>query len=183
MTRWLRFLLVTLRSWWLPRLEPDGTSVLTARVWPTDVDFSVANNAAYLVFFEMGRVDLQLRTGFARLAAKKGWALPMASLNVQFRKPLRRFQKFTVRARLLYWDDKWVYVEHRMTRKGETVATALSKSVPFGKEGPIPPLEVLAALGKPLPRPATPPMIERYEEAEKLMRDHVAAWSSAPASS
>lgn len=171
MTRWVRFLLVALRSLWRPRLRPTDTSVVTARVWPTDADVSVTNNAAYLVFFEMARVDLQLRSGLARQAAKKGWAVPMASINAQFRRPLRRFQRFQVSARLAYWDDEWLYVEQRIERNGDIMATALAKSLVLGKGGRIAPRDVATELGFSLTMTSRPPMIDRYEEAEALMRE------------
>jgi acyl-CoA thioesterase FadM len=170
-TRWLRFLLVALRSLWRPGLEATATSVVTGRVWPTDVDLSATNNASYLVYFEMARLDLQLRTGLARLAARKGWAAPMASIHVQFRKPLRRFQRFQVSARLVHWDEKWLYVEQRIERGGETMATALSRSLLVGKQGRVPPVDLAAELGFSLATPSTPPLIETYEEAERLMRE------------
>jgi acyl-CoA thioesterase FadM len=173
MTRWLRFLLVGLRSMRRPRLGPGDTSIVTARVWPTDADVSVANNAAYLVFFEMARVDLQLRTGLMKLASKKGWAAPTASISVQFRRPLRRLQKVQVSARLVYWDEKWLYVEQRMARNGETIATALSKSMVIGKEGRIPPTALAEALGMSLAEQSMPSMIEAYQQAERLLREHV----------
>ena len=177
MTRWIRFFLVALHSMWRPKLGPDDTSVLTGRVWPTDVDVSVANQSAYAVYFEMARVDLQLRTGLAKLAAKRGWSAPLASINVQFRKPLKRFQKFKLSARIAYWDDKWIYVEHRIARHGKTIATALSKSLVIGREGRIAPLKLAAELGMSVARPSMPPMIEKYLEAERLMHEHVDAWS------
>jgi acyl-CoA thioesterase FadM len=173
MTRWLRFLLVGLRSVGRPRLGPADTSIVTAHVWPTDADVSVVNNAAYLVFFEMARVDLQLRTGLVRLAAKRGWAAPTASLSVQFRRPLKRLQKFQVSARLAYWDEKWLYVEQRMARNGETIATALSKSMVIGKEGRIAPTALAEALGMSLADQSMPAMIEAYQHAERLLRDHL----------
>ncbi len=128
MSRWMRFLLLAVGSLWRPKLRPDEESVLTLRTWLTDADISHVNNAAYLTFFEMGRIDLQLRTGFVRLAFKKGWAAPMGSIVIQFRKPLRRFQKFRLKTRLACWDDRWLYVEHRLERNRETIASALSRS-------------------------------------------------------
>src|SRR5687768_16095410 len=128
MSRWLRFLMLAVGSLWRPRLRPDEKSVLTVRTWLTDADIGLVNNAAYLTFFELGRIDLQLRSGFARLAFQKGWAAPMGSIVIQFRKPLRRFQKCRVTARLAYWDDRWMYIEHRIERNGETIATALARS-------------------------------------------------------
>jgi acyl-CoA thioesterase FadM len=183
MTRWMRFLLVAVRSLWRPRLGPTDTSLVTGRVWPTDVDVSATNNAAYLVFLEMGRVDLQLRSGLARLAARKGWTAPMASVNVQFRKPLRRFQRFRVSTRLAYWDDRWLYVEQRIDRNGETIAAALTKSLVIGAQGRIAPLDLAAALGFTLPRPSPPPVIQQYEKVDELMRERADVWPTQSRSS
>lgn len=169
MTRWMRFLLVAARSLWRPRLEVTDTAVVTGRVWPTDADVSATNNAAYLVFLEMARVDLQLRTGLARVAARRRWAAPMASIHVRFRKPLRRFQKFRATARLVYWDDKWLYVAQRIETDGEVVATALAKSLVLGEAGRIAPSDVAAALESSLGMPSKPPMVQPYEETEMLM--------------
>jgi len=151
---------------------------VTARVWPTDADLSVVNNASYLVFFEMGRIDLQLRTGLIRLAAERGWSALTASLDVQFRKPLRRFQKFRVNTRLLGWDDRWLYVEQQIVRNRETVATALSKSLLIGSEGRISPASLATAMGMPATSPGMPVHVATYREAEKLERaHHESAWT------
>ena len=171
MSRWIRVLLLAVHSFWRPTLRPDEESVLTMRTWPTDADISVVNNAVYLTFFEMGRIDLQLRSGLAKLAFKRGWAAPMSSIIVQFRKPLKRFQKFRLTARLAYWDDKWLYVEHRIERNSETIASALSKSVIIGKEGRITPSEAMSALGYSVASPPMPPIIEKFREEEELMRE------------
>lgn len=175
MSRWMRFLMLALGSLWRPKLRPDEESVLTMRSWLTDADISHVNNAAYLTFFEMGRIDLQLRTGFARLALEKGWAAPMGSIVIQFRKPLRRFQKFRVTARVAYWDERWLYVEHRLERNGETVARALARSTIIGKEGRIAPSEAISALGYSIAPPPMPPAIDKFREGEMLMREGAAA--------
>jgi acyl-CoA thioesterase FadM len=151
------------------RLRPDEESILTLRVWPTDADISVANNTAYLAYFEMARVDLQLRTGFARLAFETGWSAPLASIAVVFKRPLRRFQKFRVTARLAYWDERSLYVEQRLERNGETIAAALARSVILGKEGRIAPAAAISALGYALKSPSPPALIEKLREAETLM--------------
>lgn len=176
MARWLRFVLVALRAHWREPLQPTDTATVTAIVWPADADLSFANNASYLVFFEMARVDLQVRSGFARQALRKGWSAPMASINVQFRKPLRRFQRVRVSARIAYWNDKWLYIEQRMERHGELIASALAKSLVVGKGGRIAPVDLAAELGLTLTRSSEPPMIARFEEAETLMRERAELW-------
>jgi acyl-CoA thioesterase FadM len=171
MSRWIRFLLLGLRSLRRPRLRPDEESTLTLRVWPTDADISVVNNAAYLTYFEMGRVDLQLRTGFTRLALRRGWSAPLGSVVVVFKRPLRRFQRIRLTARLAYWDDRWLYIEHRLERDRDTIATALSKSMILGKDGRIAPAAAISELGYSLPQPPMPAMIEKFREGEMLMQE------------
>jgi len=168
-TRWIRFLLVAVRSLWRPRLEPTDTALVVGRVWPTDVDVSATNNAAYLVFLEMARIDLLLRTGLARVSVRKRWAAPMASIHVRFRKALRRFQKFQASARLVYWDQKWLYLEQRIERDGEVVATAFAKFVVLSADGPVAPMDLATALGASLVAPPKPAVVEHYEAAERQM--------------
>jgi acyl-CoA thioesterase FadM len=165
----MRFMLVAVRSLWRPRLKATDTATVTGRVWPTDADVSATNNAAYLVFLEMARLDLLLRTGLARLAARRRWATPLASIHVRFRKPLRRFQSFRVSARLVYWDERWLYLAQRIERNGEVMATALAKSLVLGADGRVAPSDLAAALGFSLEVPSRPPLIEHYEEAERLL--------------
>jgi acyl-CoA thioesterase FadM len=174
MSRWLRFLMVALGSYARPRLAPTDIAVVRAHVWPTDADLSVANNAAYLVFFEMARIEQQLRTGLARVARKKGWVAVLGSINVQFRKPLRRFQAFQVSAQLTYWDDRCLYLEQRLERAGETVATALARVMVLGRDGRVAPTAAIAeVLGSSLSAPDLPPMIASLQEAERLLREHL----------
>jgi len=171
MLRWVRFSLVALRSLQRPKLGPLDASIVSGRVWPTDADLSVVNNAAYLVYFEMGRIDLQLRTGLAGLALRKRWAAPIASIHVQFRKPLQRFQRFTVSTRMVSWDDRWLYLEQRIDRRGETVATALLKALIIGKAGRVAPADAATELGFTLAASARPPGIDRYEQAETVLNE------------
>jgi hypothetical protein len=67
----------------------------------------------------------------------------------------------------------------RIVRKGETVATALSKSMVLGKEGRMPPVALAEALGLSLAERSMPPMIEKHQQAEMLVREHVDVWSGA----
>jgi acyl-CoA thioesterase FadM len=173
-TRWLRFLIIALSSYGRPRLAPTDVAVVRSRVWPTDADLSVANNAAYLVFFEMARIDQLLRTGLARVARRRGWVAVLGSITVQFRKPLKRFQAFEVSARLIYWDDRWLYVEQRIERSGETVATALAKIMVLGRDGRVAPAAAIAEVfGSSLSAPDQPPMIVSLREAEGLLHEHL----------
>ena len=171
--RWARFVFVAIGSFWRPRLRPDEQSVLDLRVWLTDVDLSVVNNAAYFVYFELGRLDLQLRTGFVKIAVKNGWFVPMRSIVVEYWRPMKRFQKFRLMTEVLYWDDEWIYFNHRIEHNGVYIASAFSKSMVIGKSGRIAPTAVGLELGFKDAAPERPSFIGKFQEGEDLMRKRV----------
>ena len=125
---------------------------------------------------EQGRIDFMLRIGFIRFLRNRRWSTLLGSTIVRFRKPLRRFQKFRVRARLVYWDDRWVYLEHRLERGDQFVASGLAKNAILGPEGRLSPGAVFAAFGYPMAVPKAPSMIEVLEEGERLMDKRVERW-------
>jgi acyl-CoA thioesterase FadM len=118
----------------------------------------------------MGRVDLMFRGGFLKLSRAKGWIAPLASICVQFKKPLKRFQRFQLRTSLIYWDEKYIYLKHLIEREGEKVAVGIARVVILNKQGRVKPSEALAALGYSITAPAIPPVIESLRRSEKLMR-------------
>jgi len=177
MTRWLRFLLTMLRSITKPRLRVDQESSLDLRVWPTDADLSLMNHAGYLTVMEQGRVDLMVRTGFLRFLLRRHWSAVLASITVQFRRPLRRFQRFRLRTRLVCWDEQWIYLEHRIDRGNEFVASGLAKNVILGPQGRLRPADVLTAFGRSVAAPPVPHMVQTLREGERLMNERVQSWA------
>jgi acyl-CoA thioesterase FadM len=168
MNRWLRTLITFIRAQFRKKINPDEETSLSFRVWISDVDLSIMNNAAMLTIMEMGRIDLIIRTGFLIHAWKNRLYLPLASISAQFRRPLKRFQKFQLKTQLIYWDEKWIYISHRVVREGKTIAVALVKStlkkgkelIPFGK--------IINELNWQLKPKNRPEMIDRFERGESL---------------
>src|SRR5690348_11462060 len=156
MTRWVRFLLTVLRSISRSRLRVDQESILDLRVWPTDADLALMNHAAFLTLMEQGRVDLMLRTGFLRFLLRQHLTAVLTSITVQFRKPLRRFQKLQLRTRVVCWDDQWIYLEHRIDRGGELVASGIAKNAILGRGGRLRPADILSAFGHSVAAPPVP---------------------------
>lgn len=179
MTRWLRFLLTALRATGRTRLRPDQESVLDLRVWPTDADLTLMNHACYLTMMEQGRVDFMLRTGFLRFLLRQRWSAVLASIVVQYRKSLERFVRIRVRTRVVYWDDEWIYLEHRLDRGGVLVASGLAKNAFLGPAGRLRPRDVLQTFGFSLPAPPVPPMIEQLQDGERLMNARIEQWPAA----
>jgi acyl-CoA thioesterase FadM len=150
------------------KINPDEEITLNFRVWPTDVDLSIMNNTAMLAITELGRWDYMVRTGFLKYARTNKLYLPLASISAQFRRPLKRFQKFQLTTRIIYWDEKWIYISHRIVRKEKTIAVALAKAtLKKGKER-LPFQRVISDLNWEMRSERRPEMVDVFEKGETL---------------
>ena len=117
------------------KLQITDESKIDFTVWPTDIDVSIMNHAAIMTVMEMGRIDFIVRSGFFKLAREKKWYFPSASVSAQFIRPLKIFQKATVRTRVFHMNDKWIYIEQKVERAGKVMAICLVKAtVKKGRE-------------------------------------------------
>ncbi|WP_029011213.1 thioesterase family protein [Azospirillum halopraeferens] len=158
-----RMIGVVLAGWFGRRFGFLGESRLHLRVWPTDLDVNLhMTNARYFSVMDLGRLDLLVRGGVVALLWRRRWQPVLGAATVRFRRPLRPFRRFTLISRVLCWDDKWIYIEHRIATGTTTAALAVVRGAFVGPGGTVSPAEVLRALGE---RVDSPPM-----------PDHVAAW-------
>lgn len=173
-----RLLLVALSSFRRPRLGPGDESVLRFRVLPTDLDLNFhMNNGRYLTVMDLGRVDLLLRVGVVRAMRRMRWRGVVASEMVRFRRPLNLFERYELRTRLLCWDERWFFMEHRVTRRGELMAWGLVKIQFSSREGRLRPQQVIDATPRATASPPIPPAVVAWMEAEQAL----AAGEPAPA--
>jgi acyl-CoA thioesterase FadM len=173
-----RLLYVFFASFRRPRLAPGDESVVRLSVLPTDLDLNFhMNNGRYLTLMDLGRVDLLLRLGIVRAMAKMRWRGVVASVMVRFRRPLDPFQRYELRTRLLCWDERWFFMEHRFTRRGELMAYGLVKIQFAGAEGRLRPQQVIDATPHPMPSPPVPAAVLGWQDAE----GELAAGAPAPA--
>jgi len=109
-------------------IAPLGTSVLTARVMPHQIDYNLhMNNARYLNVLEKARWTLFRDNGWFRHFFNKRLNLVVASLEITFIRELNLFTQYDVHTRILTWDEKYLYFEHRIMVKGKMVGHALVK--------------------------------------------------------
>ena len=132
-------------------------SLLRLRVWPTDADLNFhLNDGRYMSLAGLARVDLMLRSGLLRRAMKRGWYPVVASAIVRYRREIKWMEKFTLRSRIIGWDEKWVYFEHRFEKEGDLAAIAYARGVMRNREGAVPTSDVVALVGYTEPSPALP---------------------------
>ena len=165
----LRLIRVIVASRFRERLDILGTSVVSFVVWPHDLDVNVhMNNGRYLTIADLGRIDLVARTGILKLMIRRRWSPVVAMASIRFRASLKPFQRYQLHTRVVCWDEKWVYMEQRFERQGETVALAYVKGLFRARKRTLRSREILAALGQQQRSPHMPPALEALKLAEGL---------------
>lgn len=167
MNLWFRVLAILLAGIFRPRLGLDGESRVCFRVWPTDLDINVhMTNARYLSLMDLGRLDLMIRTGMAKLAWHRGLRPVVAGITVRYRRSLLPFQRFLVRTRVLGWDDKWMFVETRFEWCGELVCLGVAKGLFLDGATPCSPADLAVALAPGMQSPQLPAWVVDWQAAE-----------------
>jgi len=138
-------------------------SLLRLRVWPTDMDLNFhLNDGRYISLSGLGRIDLMLRTGVLRRAMKRGWYPVVGAMTIRYRREIKSFEKFLLRSRIVGWDDKWTYFEHRFEKDGELAAIAYVRGVIRTRGGPVPTRDVMALVGHTEPSPPLPDIVGKF---------------------
>lgn len=170
-----RLLLAYLRAKFKRSIVATDTTQLDVYVWISDVDVSISNHAAILTIMETGRTEFMVRSGFLKMALKKKWYFPSQAISVQYYRPLKAFQKATLHSRISYFDEKWIYMEQKITRKGKLMAACLVKSkIKKGKET-IPPIAIQEALNVDLPSVEKYDLISHHEKETEAFTSRMEA--------
>lgn len=151
-----------------PPLPVTGTHVSEHMCWPWDLDMWMElNNGRTLTLLDLGRIPLARRTGLFNVLRTHKWGLTMAGVTVRYRRRVRIFAKITMHSRLVYWDDKFMYIEQAMFRPdGNCANHALYRSAVTSPDGIVAPARVAEALGIPAAPPPAPEWVAAWIEAD-----------------
>jgi len=171
MNLYLRLIRILLAALFRRRdLTPLETREIAFRVLPNDLDPNWhVNNGRYLTLMDLGRIDLTIRMGLLRPAIRNGWMPVLGGAMIRFQRPLKLWQPYTLRTRLLAWDEKWLYLEQEFASEGKRVAIAVVKGLIRGRSGSIPTAEVMRVVGFDLPSPEFPDYLRLWTTAEATL--------------
>jgi acyl-CoA thioesterase FadM len=170
----LRVVKVSFTSLFKGRRSLLDTSVLKLRVWPGDLDLNLhLNNARYLNYMDLGRVDVLLAGGLG-LWGRRGRQPLVAASFCRYFKPLGPFQSFELHTRLAAFDEKWFYFEQRFLSRGRLHTLGAVKGLMAGPKGPIPTRDLFTALGlEPPASPELPAWMADWLRSERAAIDHL----------
>lgn len=161
-----RLSLKLLQARFQPPLTPDDTHVCHVTCMPWDIDiFGELNNGITLSLYDLARLPFGMRVGLLKALRDNGWGLTMAGASVRYRRRVRMFQRVEVRTRVVGLDDRFMYLQQSMWRKGEATSSILYRSAVTDKNGIVPTQKVAKALGA--------------EDWQFEMPDWVKAWIAA----
>jgi len=155
--------LILSRFFFRKPLKLLDTSIIEGRVWPTDIDNNLhMNNGRYLTLMDLGRFDWILSCGYIGLCFKNRWFPIVGALKILYLKPLKPFEKFQLKTRILGWDAKWIYVEQSFEVKGVLCSKSVLQGLFHGPQGKLSTSEWLKAAGYQKPSPKLPPDVRSW---------------------
>ncbi len=121
---------------------------------PNDLDINLhVNNGRYLTLCDLGRIDLFLRSGLARVMLKEKWFPVVGNVTMTFIKPLHVFNRIRISSTVTHWDEKYFYSTHTIYRGDVVVSTGTSKSLVVSRlSGRVTPDVVIGTVNRALDR-------------------------------
>ncbi|HEY4996302.1 MAG TPA: thioesterase family protein [Aestuariivirga sp.] len=167
MNLWFRLIRILLSGIFAPHVAWDKPTQVHFRVWPSDLDINLhMTNSRYLALMDLGRTNLLLQSGLWKFIRREKLAPVIAGSLVRFRRPIKLFDRITLTTQVIGWDSKWMFIEHRLERRGELACQAIVKGVFVGNAGSVSPSVIAKRLGQDAASPPLPAWIAGWLAAE-----------------
>jgi acyl-CoA thioesterase FadM len=138
----------------------DGLRVMTAFKY-----------AAYMDFI---RWEMIARSRLYNEIVLKGLAPTLGSQKIIYRKPLKRWTRFTLNVHTAGWDEKWVYHIHKFEQKGEIKAVGITRALIWKKDKPQILQEILKNAGvKDLNRKPPDWVLKLFQSDSDIIADNI----------
>lgn len=126
MNLYLRILRILFRQLWAKKMaSPTHRRHLFFRAWLHDCDFNFhLTSSRYFALMDLCRMDLMLGLGMGGLILKHKWKFVVNAQEITYIKEVPPFARFKIASQVLTWDEKYFYVEHRVSSKGKLHAIA-----------------------------------------------------------
>jgi acyl-CoA thioesterase FadM len=165
---------VTIKAFKKTKINFWEASTIKTKVHPNDLDVNVhMNNARYSTMFDLGRFDFLVRTGLIKLIWKEKWRPVIGSTMVSYLKSLKLYEKFTISTKVVFFDDKWFYLEHLLKKNDELMSRAFVKCLFLQKGQKITTQDLLKELHcNDMPILTPPPALLSWLKAEEELKHH-----------
>ncbi len=151
----------------MPRIGVFDRHISHHYCLPWDIDLWMElNNGRTLTLYDLCRVPMAVRAGLVEHMKANSWGLTVAGVSVRYRRRVRMFDRVEMHARVLGWDEKFLYLEQSMWKaNGDCAGQGYYRTAVTDSAGIVSPQRVAEAMGI---DPTSPPL-----------PDGVAAWARA----
>ena len=147
----------------------DAVCETTFRCMPWDIDlWGEMNNGRVLTLYDVGRINLAIRTGLARVLKRENWGLVVAGSSVRYRRRVRMFDKVTMRSQVSLFEERWIYVVQSMWVNGQPTSSVLVRTAVTKNGKAIVTDRVLEALNVADWKPEPSDWIESWKSSEEM---------------
>ncbi len=96
-----------------------------------DLDYNIhKSNSTYFSDADMARTDFCCNRFSAVLLCRNPEVIALGGVAASFRRQIDPFERYTLRTRILAWDQKWLYLQSVfLGSKGDLRATSIAKYV------------------------------------------------------
>lgn len=134
---WYRILRILLSSRFQQPLDINQPFSRTYRVRLFDCDgLRVMTASRYPAYMDFIRWELLARTRLYHEIVLKRLAPTLGSQKLIYRRPLKRWTRFTLHLETAGWDEKWMYHIHRFEQSGEIKAIGITRALIWRKDKP-----------------------------------------------
>ncbi len=165
MNLYFRLLLILLKIFFAPKIQALDESKLTFHALPSDCDMNLhITNSRYLSFMDLGRTYLMGQLKLLPQLYKHRWGPVIQATELTYLKPIMIGQAFKLITRIIYWDEKYFYMEQRFIVGKHLCALAMVKGLFIGRKNKIPTTAIIKLLDDNITQPAMPEFIKRWQE-------------------
>ncbi|XP_058804396.1 protein THEM6-like isoform X1 [Phymastichus coffea] len=98
--------------------------------WTSDIDIFMRhmNNARYLRELDFARSSYYDRTGIFQHIKRQGGSVVQGATSIRYRQPITLLMAYKVTTKLIYWDDRSIYIEHEFVSLLDNFVRAIALS-------------------------------------------------------
>lgn len=165
MNLYLRLLIILFKIQFGPKKHPLEESVVHFRVLPTDCDLNFhLTSSRYPAFMEAATIHLMGQMGILGKLLKRRCFPINSGINITYIRSIKPFERFAVVSRIVTWDEKYWYKEHRFEVGRELRAFAIARGVVVCRRAVTSLGDIAALTGEDLVAPSPPETVLKWKE-------------------
>jgi acyl-CoA thioesterase FadM len=171
MNLYIRLLVAVIKGMLGRKLHLLDKGITYYRVMPWDLDaYGHMNNGRYLQISDVARIELMCRTNAAKIIFKKRWGGVLGGSLVRHSRALKLFTRYKVISRVLCWDDRWFFTEHRFeSLTGQVVTVCITRAALRNRKDWAGTKDIVNSVAPGLESPAITSQIKHWLAADLAM--------------